>query len=72
MNCEEVRARLSEFYDGELPAEKTGDLLVDSRVGAKRLDRAEELAWAEWQSVRISPRCVLGEALSAAMEDGAS
>ena len=26
MNCEEVRARLSEFYDGELPAEKTAEI----------------------------------------------
>lgn len=26
MNCEEVRARLSEFYDGELPADKTAEI----------------------------------------------
>ena len=26
MNCEEVRGRLSEFYDGELPADKTAEI----------------------------------------------
>ncbi len=26
MNCEQVRARLSEFYDGELPADKTAEI----------------------------------------------
>lgn len=43
-----------------------GHLLVDSCCGAARLDHAEAQAWADWQGARLSPRCVLGEALSAA------
>jgi 3-oxoacyl-(acyl-carrier-protein) synthase len=50
----------------ELPAEAPRELLVDSRCGAARVDRAETTAWADWQGARASPRQVLGEALSAA------
>jgi len=50
----------------QLPAESPGELLVDSRSGAPRLDRAETLAWADWRGARISPRLALGEGLCAA------
>ena len=50
----------------QLPGERAGDTLLDSRSGATRLDRAEELAWSDWRGTRLSPRLVLGEALSAA------
>jgi len=50
----------------QLPAESPGDLLVDSRCGTPRLDRAEDLAWADWHGARISPRFTLGEGLCAA------
>ncbi len=50
----------------QLPAESPGELLVDSRSGAPRLDRAEALAWADWGGARISPRLALGEGLCAA------
>lgn len=50
----------------QLPTEQPGEVLVDSRCGAARLDRPEAAAWADWQGSRVTPRRVLGEALSAA------
>ncbi len=50
----------------QLPAESPGELLVDSRCGAARPDRAERLAWAGWHGAVVSPRSVLGEGLCAA------
>lgn len=51
---------------GQLPAAGPGALLVDSRCGSTRVDRAEERAWADWNGSRLSPRRVLGEGLAAA------
>lgn len=42
------------------------ELLIDSRAGSARWDAAEESAWKNWRGASISPRAVLGEALSAA------
>lgn len=40
-------------------------LLVDGRCGVARHDLPEDLAWAGWQGLRLSPRRVLGESLGA-------
>ena len=42
------------------------DVLSDSRTGCRRWDSAEAAAWKDWTGPAISPRKVLGEALSAA------
>jgi 3-oxoacyl-(acyl-carrier-protein) synthase len=41
-------------------------LLVDSRTGVRRLDRAETQAWSDWSGPRWSPKRVLGESMGAA------
>lgn len=48
-----------------LPAAKGDELLVDGLRGAARLDRAEVAAWRDWQGPRVSPKSILGEALTA-------
>jgi len=40
-------------------------LLCDSRIGIPRRDRAENEAWSNWPGQRWSPRCILGDALTA-------
>ena len=50
----------------DLPPERPGELLVDSRGGCPRRDRAETAAWAGWTGDRLSPRAILGQALCAA------
>lgn len=42
------------------------ELLCDSRAGAHRWDSAETAAWQTWRGQTLSPRAILGEALSAA------
>ena len=49
----------------DLPPERPGELLVDSRCGCPRRDRAESAAWAGWTGPRFSPRAILGQALCA-------
>ena len=48
-----------------LPA-NDNEILADSRTGCRRWDSAENAAWVDWKGDSISPRKVLGEALSAA------
>jgi hypothetical protein len=50
-----------------LSAEDEGHtLLVDSRAGVTRFDRAETQAWIDWAGPRWSPKLVLGESMGAA------
>ena len=50
----------------DFPRPAPGELLVDSRCGVSRLDRAESKAWQDWPGARVSPRTILGEGLTAA------
>ena len=50
----------------DFPGEGPHELLVDARCGVPRIDQAETAAWQDWSGLRISPRAVLGEGLSAA------
>ncbi|MCU0776184.1 MAG: hypothetical protein MUF86_00765 [Akkermansiaceae bacterium] len=50
-----------------LPADDDGQtVLVDSRAGVWRSDRAETLAWRAWSGPRWSPKRVLGDSMGAA------
>jgi hypothetical protein len=50
----------------QLAADATGELLlVDSRSGAARSDRAEGDLWSGWAGLQSSPRRALGEGLAA-------
>jgi 3-oxoacyl-(acyl-carrier-protein) synthase len=55
----DIRQALSPVDDGRT-------LLVDSRAGVRRFDRAETLAWSDWSGPRWSPKRVLGESMGAA------
>jgi 3-oxoacyl-(acyl-carrier-protein) synthase len=55
----DIRQALSAVDDGHT-------LLVDSRAGVWRSDRAETLAWSDWSGPRWSPKRVLGESMGAA------
>ncbi len=41
-------------------------LLIDSRNGIRRFDRAEEHAWHGWRGARWSPKTLLGDCMGAA------
>jgi 3-oxoacyl-(acyl-carrier-protein) synthase len=55
----DIRQTLSPEDDGHA-------LLVDSRAGVPRFDRAETQAWSGWSGPRWSPKRVLGESMGAA------
>jgi 3-oxoacyl-(acyl-carrier-protein) synthase len=55
----DIRQALSADDDGHT-------LLVDSRAGVRRSDRAEAMAWSDWSGPRWSPKLVLGESMGAA------
>jgi 3-oxoacyl-(acyl-carrier-protein) synthase len=48
------------------PTDDADTLLVDSRAGVTRFDRAETRAWSGWSGPRWSPKRVLGESMGAA------
>ena len=48
-----------------LSAAGDDELLVDGLRGAARLDQAEMAAWRDWHGARVSPKKILGEALTA-------
>jgi 3-oxoacyl-(acyl-carrier-protein) synthase len=50
----------------DFPESNSRELLVDARCGVARVDQAESAAWQDWPGPRLSPRVLLGEALSAA------
>jgi hypothetical protein len=50
----------------ELEASDDGwTLLMDGRCGVSKHDHPENLAWANWQGPRLSPRRIIGESLGA-------
>lgn len=49
-----------------VPDDDGHTLLVDSRAGVRRFDRAETQAWSDWSGPRWSPKRVLGESMGAA------
>jgi 3-oxoacyl-[acyl-carrier-protein] synthase III len=50
----------------QVPATNGRSLLCDGRQNVHRVDAAEEHAWKDWSSARISPKEILGEGLLAA------
>jgi len=50
----------------DFPLPDEDELLVDGRSGVSRLDQAESDSWQNWPGPRLSPRVILGEAMSAA------
>ena len=48
-----------------LPVARNCELLVDGLRGEARLDQAEVAAWLDWSGPRVSPKSILGEALTA-------
>ncbi len=59
-----VKAALS--MRAELPDPTPNTLLVDGTQGAPRFDAAETATWQDWTGPRLSPKAILGNALSAA------
>lgn len=62
--CSAVEAvrKVAETLPPALPRE----LLVDGLRGAPRFDSPESQVWSDWKGPRISPKGILGEALTAA------
>jgi 3-oxoacyl-(acyl-carrier-protein) synthase len=54
-----LRGRLAPENDGH-------SVLIDSRNGIRRFDRAEEIAWHDWRGPRWSPKTLLGDCMGAA------
>lgn len=50
----------------QLPSAMPHEVLVDGLRGALRFDSPESRAWSDWAGPRLSPKGILGEALTAA------
>jgi hypothetical protein len=62
---QQSRAAAAMRMRAELPGAEPETLLVDSCCGVARIDRAEQLAWADWRHSRLSVKPVLGDGLAA-------
>ena len=59
------RLAASERMAAQFPLGSEYDLLCDSRTGVRFWDADETSAWGHWRGPVLSPRTILGEALSA-------
>jgi hypothetical protein len=60
------RCQAAQRMREELNSASPDALLCDSRQGVLRLDAAEEVAWKDWDGLRLSPKKIFGEAFMAA------
>lgn len=61
-----TRAQAAQKMAAQFLPGNSSEILCDSRTGSRRWDSAESAAWSQWSGQNISPRKILGEALSAA------
>jgi 3-oxoacyl-(acyl-carrier-protein) synthase len=62
---DQSRAEAAKKMRAELPPASSHEQLCDSTQNLARLDAAENAAWQDWPSPRISPKTILGEAFVA-------
>lgn len=63
-----AQSRLAAMHSmrAELPSAAPGELLCDSRPDLITARDPETISWRDWSAARLSPKSILGEALSAA------